>query len=388
LGAGYREFPKAQGDMQKLMRIVAVAATCSACNPLLQHQFPGAIRPVPDVPLVVAAERDELTTVRGMLDGGVDVDTTNANGWNALMVSANVGNTDMVNLLLERGANPQSQTLNQETPLMFAADTGQVDIVQVLLARRANVHARDRRGRTALIHATLEGSLNMLRLESEGLIGRDPSTLSRPKRDTMNPIAVIEALLAAGADVNAAANDGETALMATGLRQTAESASLLIAHGANVNAQRKVSQFMGVLYAPTALSDATEMGPSLLDVMKVLLDAGADVNRDAPLIVAAGRGHVLKVKLLLDYHADPNARNSIGQSPLMAAAEAPSFLKGEPPATQAQELRDHQECVQLLLDAGADRAAKDNHGRTALDYAGNNRRWPIAKLLRPTDPGK
>jgi ankyrin repeat protein len=142
--------------------------------------------------------------------------------------------------------------------------------------------------------------------------------------------------------------------------------------------------------SPTALTYATRMGPSL-DVMKVLLNAGADVNLDTPLITAAGwpaKTWPEKLKLLLDHHADPNARNNLGQTALMVAAKEPSFFRGLPPVQQALELHDHKECVQLLLDAGADRSAKDNHGRTALDYAGKNRRWPMAALLQPAGPGK
>ena len=101
--------------------------------------------------------------------------------------------------------------------------------------------------------------------------------------------------------------------------------------------------------------------------MKLLLEHGADpkLNTDdgtTPLMVAAGIGwvegvtyerspeaNVEAVKMLLDLGVDPNARNADGRTALMGAAH-----KGR------------NEIVQLLVDRGADLAARDIGSRDTI----------------------
>jgi ankyrin repeat protein len=83
-------------------------------------------------------------------------------------------------------------------------------------------------------------------------------------------------------------------------------------------------------------------------------------------------------KMLLAYHADPNAHNRTGQSALMIAAVGARLYSSF--GTRANRLRSgqidyvHQDMVEiarLLLDSGADPLARDANGRTAIDYAGS-----------------
>ncbi|HXF27354.1 MAG TPA: ankyrin repeat domain-containing protein, partial [Bryobacteraceae bacterium] len=107
-----------------------------------------------------------------------------------------------------------------------------------------------------------------------------------------------------------------------------------------------------------------------------LIERGADVNRPVPdtgetplhsaLCKANSPTHNLVMKLLLANGANPNCvtRESIETGGFMRDART----KGETPLHRAAAFGD-QECIQLLLDAGAAIDAKDMHGDSPLTWA-------------------
>jgi len=111
-------------------------------------------------------------------------------------------------------------------------------------------------------------------------------------------------------------------------------------------------------------------------VVKVLVDAGVDVNAQGPykqshLLSAASMGDPEVVKILLATGADPNVSNEYGIAPLSSASEqghldiVKILIAGgananaiEQPyggsALQVAVLRGYKEIVKTLIDAGAD----------------------------------
>ena len=83
-----------------------------------------------------------------------------------------------------------------------------------------------------------------------------------------------------------------------------------------------------------------------------------------PLVVAAEKGHLAVVKLLLDHGANIERRDSKGWSPLSYAAET-----------------GHEAVVELLLYHGANTEAGDKDGGTPLSYAAGNGHDAVVKLL-------
>jgi ankyrin repeat protein len=92
--------------------------------------------------------------------------------------------------------------------------------------------------------------------------------------------------------------------------------------------------------------------------VNLLLAHGADVNAQTaagqtPLMEAALNGRTDIVKTLLRNSANPNAQETTsGYTALMLAS-----------------MKDHAEIVTLLLDHGADVNAQDKQGNTALTFA-------------------
>ena len=90
-----------------------------------------------------------------------------------------------------------------------------------------------------------------------------------------------------------------------------------------------------------------------------------DGYKNVPLMYAINFKKLETAKYLIDKKSDVNHKNSMGFTPLMAAA-----IKG------------HAEIVQKLLDAGAN-VNTARQGRTALDMAKNYGYEDIAQLLTP-----
>jgi cytohesin len=106
--------------------------------------------------------------------------------------------------------------------------------------------------------------------------------------------------------------------------------------------------------------------------VEALLAAGADVNAAAdaglrwtPLHEAAFAGHARVMQALLQAGADREARDVGGRTPLHAAVMANQIGT-----------------VRALLSAGADSRALDEGGHTPLDYAELQGKGQLAELLR------
>lgn len=101
-------------------------------------------------------------------------------------------------------------------------------------------------------------------------------------------------------------------------------------------------------------------------MIELLLEYGADPNAkdssgSTSLHTAAQDGHNKIIQLLLEYWADPNSKDDSGLTPLHIA------VKGKKVST-----------VKLLLDAGADKEVQDHNGNTSLHIATE---LEIARLL-------
>ncbi|KAL8740123.1 MAG: hypothetical protein Q9190_007141 [Brigantiaea leucoxantha] len=134
----------------------------------------------------------------------------------------------------------------------------------------------------------------------------------------------------------------------------AEEVRTLLSYGANPN--------LGLyahLYSP--LASAVEYGASL-DIVDMLLRAGAIVQKSDALHVAAGKGRVDVLHRLLDSGADIN---EIGFE--YAAVERFADMAGS--ALHFAVDGGRKEVVRLLLESGVDRQLRDAQGMTALERA-------------------
>jgi ankyrin repeat protein len=349
-----------------------------------------------------------------------------------LLVACENGNAGMVGVLLEAGADVHGVGKGGETPLMLAARAGSMEAVKALLARGAAVGARERAGQTALMWAAAAGHAEVVRVllaAGAGLAGTVDSgfpPLFFAVRE--GRLEVVRVLLAAGADVralidappsSAPARRGTPKRAATTPLALAvqnghfELALALVEAGADPNDVRTgftPLHMMAGVRRPDS-SDGSEPAPpvgagrmSSLEFVRELVKRGAQVNfrlaKGSPklpatsssigtegataFLLAADRGDVPLMRLLVKLGADPLLGNAQGTTPLLAAAGVGT----NEPQEEAGEESEALEAVRMLLDLGADVNTVDANGDTAMHGAAYNISPLVVKLLaeRGADP--
>jgi len=175
--------------------------------------------------------------------------------------------------LLAKGAHVEARNPNTgDTPVILAARAGNLAFVKALLARGADVNAANKTGATALSSAFNGNRAN----------------------------EIVKALLAGGANANARANGGTTVLMAATRLGDTESVLALLAAGADVNAKADDGS--------TALSAASR---SRADIAEILRTAGAEARHPNPVHT----DELVELSRLIR-RVDPESSGSAAQGPV------------------------------------------------------------------------
>ncbi|KAF4960407.1 hypothetical protein FGADI_1054 [Fusarium gaditjirri] len=270
------------------------------------------------------------------------------------------GLSKAADMLLRLEHNPDLEDTYNRTPLWYAAQNGHKAVVEKLLAAGADVNAATKNGRTALQEASRGGHLEVV--EKLLAAGADVDDGALQAAAGRGHLEVVEKLLAAGADISSRTHDGWTSLHGAAEGGHLEIVEKLLAAGADINA---LDGFGGW----TALHGAAERGH--LEIVEKLLAAGADINAFddfggwTALHGAAKGGYLEIVEKLLAAGADVNALGGFDEwTVLHGAAEG-----------------GHLEIVEKLLVAGADISSSTRDGWTPLHGAAERGYLEIVEKL-------
>ncbi|KAM5159129.1 ankyrin-2 isoform 11-T11 [Callospermophilus lateralis] len=332
---------RAQGNMQDLDRTPDYYGYNSE-----DVKEPG-VRSDSNASFLRAARAGNLDKVVEYLKGGIDINTCNQNGLNALHLAAKEGHVGLVQELLGRGSSVDSATKKGNTALHIASLAGQAEVVKVLVKEGANINAQSQNGFTPLYMAAQENHIDVVKYLLEN--GANQSTATE---DGFTPLAV--ALQQGHNQAVAILLENDTkgkvrlpALHIAARKDDTKSAALLLQNDHNADVQSK-SGF-------TPLHIAAHYGN--VNVATLLLNRGAAVDFTArngitPLHVASKRGNTNMVKLLLDRGGQIDAKTRDGLTPLHCAARS-----------------GHDQVVELLLERGAPLLARTKNGLSPLHMA-------------------
>lgn len=152
------------------------------------------------------------------------------------IIAVNNDRVPQIREFLARGVDPNTVGPNGEPALVLAARAGYTGTVDALLAAKANVNARSAVGDSAIMAAALNGHLDLVKkLRSRGAEINNPGWTPLIYAATGGQDAIVEYLIAEGANVNALSPNGTSALMMAVREGKGSTVTLLIAKGADVN---------------------------------------------------------------------------------------------------------------------------------------------------------
>lgn len=243
--------------------------------------------------LMHAAASGSIAVMRTLIEAGAEVNAANSRRATAMHWAQ--PDAAKVALLLSKGAAVDAKTVEGRTPLYVAATLAAgIPSMQLLLEAGANPNADTLVGATPLFPA-VNSSAEMTKILLDK--GANPNHVTKSGATPIlftRDAAVVELLIARGADVRARSKIGETALMDAATRGDATAAKMLIAKGADVNARDHRGY--------TALMFAAQYDGDAIALVRLLLANGADITpvaeEQTALSLAAKRGETVVTKLL------------------------------------------------------------------------------------------
>lgn len=331
--------------------------------------------------LMTAARTGKVDAVKLLLDRGANVNARESvRGQTALMWAVLENHPEVVKVLLTRGADINAQTnvvIPDGTTGTPQAASGDIGAHGPGMYRSRAVPSPSG-GMTALLFAARDGNLDMARtlLEAKAEIDKPSANGTHPLvvAITNNHIELAMFLLDKGADANAADNfykrtplfaavemrnpdfTRDTPPPVPDKRDPMDLINALLAKGANPNTRVNTTPFRG-FYQVSA--------------------NWVNFDGQTPFIRAALNGDITLMRLLLEHGADPNIATGEGSTALMAAAGV-NWVVAQ---TYSRSDNEYLEAAKLCLEKGADVNAVNSQGFTAMHGATNRGFDAMVKLL-------
>lgn len=312
-----------------------------------------------------------------------------------LVEAARLGDTTSAIALLKQRVDVNSAGPDGTTALHWAVRNDDAALVDRLLRAGADAAAANRYGVTPIALACENGSAAIVaRLIEAGVDANSAGPLGETALHTCartgNPAAV-KVLLASGAAVDPVeAWRGQTPLMWAAAEGHTDVMKLLIEAGADVNARSRIIHWERQRtdeprdkWLPpgglTPLLIAAREGRT--ESARVLLDARADINivdpdRHSALILALINGHLDVAALLIERGIDVNLADKVGRTALWAAVDFHTVPSSNRPAPrETDDNIGSFEIVRMLIERGAnvDAAIRQQIPyRTKLDRGGDS----------------
>ena len=390
-----------RGDLDEVKRLIQQRAGIDTTN--FSHQ----------TALYSACENGHTEVVKYLLDNGASVNR----GANPLIAAVRYNHYDCVKLLLQNHANANCTNSKGESPISIALKKCRYSIILLLVQYGAIPSDLLDKIAFQLLKCISSNKSDDMLLENNAKLKPPEEPLlhiacsfpaqwktGRETRSAKQILSAVRLLLQQGTDVNAVSDKGDTALYRACVSQQLKIVQVLMEAGADVNLTSKKLypliaaceagnvELISLLlvkaeadvkftnsksetclhaiinaYTSVAVSQKPVDSVSILNIIKLFLESGVDINAccsqgETALYRASKAGHEQIVRLLLEAGADTSDTTS--RRSLFAACE-----------------HGHTEIVGLLLHYGADPNALSFYSALPICCAVDKGHTDIINLL-------
>lgn len=376
----------------------------------------------PDIANLLIAKGSEITTiqlasfvgdlskVKSFVEKGISVSTEDGSGLTPLHAAASGGQKKVAEYLISEGASVNAGIIKEDldsfysvlgAPLHYAIGGNSKDVADLLIRQRSIlIDAKNLYGQTPLHIAAIVGNIDL----AKQLLERNADVNMRSDNNGNSPLHyaaqnghndLARLLINSGADLKLENRRGWTPF-----------------HNAVAWGHKDLAEFLfekenDIIIAPPYLM-AIVCNSGYKDIVEYLIKLGANINpaidlhyeaNQIPSLESVWNNHPDILQLLLDYGADPNAKDRYSWSLLHytvydgnvdmtrmlldkgALVNVIENEFGRTPLSYAAE-KGYISLVEMLIQQKADVNAKDFRGRTPLDNAKDHSQDEMIKLLR------
>ena len=148
--------------MKELILVFALFASTTACHSTTVEQ--NEMENPNQESMISLVENKKLNDVKAKLTSGENVNTTDVNGRNLLLIATINKDLEMAKLLVQFKANVNQQADNLDSPFLYAGATGQTEILKLFLENGARFDVFNRYNGSALIPACERSHVETVRL--------------------------------------------------------------------------------------------------------------------------------------------------------------------------------------------------------------------------------
>jgi ankyrin repeat protein len=325
--------------------------------------------------------------VKALIECGADVNSK-SQGLSLLALAAQSGNLDMVKYLVDEGAEIDAETLER---VIGKAKCFNEEIFDFLLSKTDMKSLHCAEGTLALF-AALNSNVAALK----AVVAKDPEQVNQPDSHGRTPLMraaregkgeMMQVLIAAGANVNAIDDQGNTAYTSAAMGESEEAMKVLEDTGvltkdltkrtdgltaAELLTNKKHERQDKAVFKKIENLLKEEMTPENIQKIKDLAAQVTDFNREYKeqgtiLSEAVKADNLEAAKALIEAGAKPGAKSSYGYTALHYAIGKDNS---------------NIDMLKLLFEKeNIDLDAKDRYGRTLLGWAVGARNFDGVKLL-------
>eukprot|EP00752_Nemacystus_decipiens_P008526 g7615.t1 len=251
--------------------------------------------------LMVAAQGGHEAVVRLLVEKGADVRAKDEEGFTPLLNAVKGNFEEVASFLVESGADPNdvyTDEAGKEHNLLFDSVTlGNEEFAELLVTKGASASYKDTAGASVLVHAAHARMPKVVKalLDAPAAAGGHAD--------------IVDMLLAANCNKDAADKDGTNALMAAASNGHLEAATSLVKAGAALDKQNSDGH-SALMFAYNGRAQVA----SLMDKYAEYLDDADDASGESTKMMREAMAHTQSIiDLLLTSGADPSLKDTEGR---------------------------------------------------------------------------